>query len=195
MPLNRVAFIALCLLLVGMSPVGASCGAMSDSTSRPLPLSTSRWGRPQTAAALSAVLPGAGQCYNRAYWKVPLVYGLLGASGYFLHTQQAQTNHYGRALDYRLDNDPLTVDPYVDRYTPTQLLSLKNAARRSRDYAALGLLAAWGFQVLDAHVGGHLYAFDVSRNLQAKARVTPSNWGTGLAVRIDLIPHASRIAP
>jgi len=156
---------------------------------------SARWGRPQTAAALSAVVPGAGQLYNREYWKIPLVYGLMGAAGYFLYTQQAQTNHYALALDYRLDNNPLTIDPYAGQYTPTQLLSLKNTARRSRDYAALGVLAAWGFQVLDAHVGGHLYSFDVSRNLELQARVEPANWGAGIAVRIQLLPQPSRTSP
>ena len=30
----------------------------------------------------SAVLPGWGQVHNGKWWKVPLVYGALGASGY-----------------------------------------------------------------------------------------------------------------
>ena len=45
------------------------------------------------ATIYSAVLPGLGQIYNhrampkgskKAYWKVPLIYSGLGASGYFL---------------------------------------------------------------------------------------------------------------
>ena len=44
------------------------------------------------AAIFSAVLPGAGQVYNhlampkgqkKAYWKVPIIYAGLGATGYF----------------------------------------------------------------------------------------------------------------
>ena len=38
--------------------------------------------RPAKAAFYSAVLPGLGQAYNKRYWKVPLVYGAIGASIY-----------------------------------------------------------------------------------------------------------------
>ena len=147
---------------------------------------TTTWGRPQTATLLSAVVPGAGQIYNREYWKAPLAWALMGGTGYYLSLQQRQTNHFNAALDARLDNDPTTVDPYVNLYTPTQLLSLKNTARRSRDYAFLGIMAAWGFQVLDAHVGGHLYAFDVGRNLTLDAKIAPATTGLGLGLTLDL---------
>jgi hypothetical protein len=195
MPAKWVFVGGLGLLLASHSPLLALHGPEPDSASVFDPGHSTRWGRPQTAAVLSAALPGAGQFYNREYWKIPLVYGLIGATGYFLYTQQAQTTHYALALDYRLDNDPLTIDPYAGQYTPTQLLSLKNTARRSRDYAALGMLAAWGFQVLDAHVGGHLYSFDVSRNLELQARLTPADWGTGIGLRLDLLSTPSRTAP
>lgn len=194
MPAKWVFITGLGLLLASHNPLRANHEPQPDSASVIDPVDPNRWGRPQTAAALSAVLPGAGQFYNREYWKIPLVYGLIGATGYFLYTQQTQTTHFALALDYRLDSDPLTIDPYVGQYTPTQLLSLKNTARRSRDYAALGMLAAWGFQVLDAHVGGHLYSFDVSRNLELQARVAPADWGAGIGVHIHLLPQTSRTA-
>ncbi len=195
MPAKWVFTGGLGLLLAIHAPLRANHEPQPDSASVIDPMDQNRWGRPQTAAALSAVLPGAGQFYNREYWKIPLVYGLIGATGYFLYTQQTQTTHFALALDYRLDSDPLTIDPYVGQYTPTQLLSLKNSARRSRDYAALGMLAAWGFQVLDAHVGGHLYSFDVSRNLELQARVAPADWGAGIGIHIHLLPQTSRTAP
>ena len=151
----------------------------------PLPDPNS-WGRPQTATLLSAAIPGAGQIYNREYWKAPLAWALMRGTGYYYWLQQKQTNHLNAALDARLDNDPTTVDPYANVYTPTQLLSLKNTARRSRDYAFLGMMAAWGFQVLDAHVGGHLYAFDVGRNLSLDAKIAPATTGLGLGLTLDL---------
>ena len=45
---------------------------------------------PHTASILSAVLPGAGQFYNEKYWKIPIVYGAMGAALYF-------ANEIGRA--------------------------------------------------------------------------------------------------
>ena len=37
---------------------------------------------PSKAAFYSAILPGLGQIYNRRYWKLPIVYGALGAGIY-----------------------------------------------------------------------------------------------------------------
>jgi hypothetical protein len=47
-------------------------------------------------------------------------------------------------------------------------------------------MAAWGFQVLDAHVGGQLYAFDVGRNLSLDAKIAPASTGLGLSLTVDL---------
>lgn len=37
---------------------------------------------PSKAAFYSAVFPGLGQVYNKRYWKVPIVYGAIGAAVY-----------------------------------------------------------------------------------------------------------------
>ena len=37
---------------------------------------------PKVAARRSAIIPGWGQIYNKKYWKLPIVYGALGVTGY-----------------------------------------------------------------------------------------------------------------
>ncbi|MGS0527506.1 DUF5683 domain-containing protein [Zobellia nedashkovskayae] len=47
---------------------------------------------PSKAAFYSAVFPGLGQIYNKRYWKVPIVYGAIGAAvyGYTWNNNQYQ---------------------------------------------------------------------------------------------------------
>ena len=170
----------------GFTPDTVGTIPVPKPTNPPTPRIGHSWGRPQTATLLSAAVPGAGQIYNREYWKAPLAWGLMGGTGYYFWLQQRQTIHFNNALNARLDNDPTTLDPYVNVYTPTQLLSLKNSARRSRDYAFLGLVGAWGFQILDAHVGGHLYGFDVGRNLTLETKIIPATTGVGMGLSVEL---------
>ena len=54
---------------------------------------------PHTASILSAVLPGAGQFYNEKYWKIPIVYGAMGAALYFANDNNKNYINYKSALE------------------------------------------------------------------------------------------------
>ena len=49
---------------------------------------------PQRAIILSAVLPGAGQVYNRQAWKIPIIYAALGGIGYYTYNNYSQMKYY-----------------------------------------------------------------------------------------------------
>jgi hypothetical protein len=117
------------------------------------------------AAVASAILPGAGQFLNHQAWKAPIAWGVMVGSGYFLYANQYTLNRLNTAIDARYDNDPTTVDEFDGRFTDAQLFTLKNETRRSRDYAVLGVGAAYLFQVLDAYASGFLVEFDVTPTL------------------------------
>ncbi len=115
---------------------------------------------PSKVTLRAALIPGWGQITNRAYWKVPVVWGGLG----FMAYQTSQTADlyltYRNAYRDRTDGDLNTVDPFVGKDTEASLIQKRDLLRRSRDAYVLLSLAAYALQILDAHVDAHLKAFD-----------------------------------
>src|SRR5450631_3063372 len=50
------------------------------------------------ATLYSAILPGAGQVYNKKYWKVPIIYAALGIPAYFYFYNKDYYNQAQYAL-------------------------------------------------------------------------------------------------
>ncbi|WP_157547486.1 DUF5683 domain-containing protein [Hymenobacter sp. DG25A] len=158
------------LLLAGQGWAQAfTAGSLvSDSTRRTERLLGWSVTRPKKAAILSAVLPGAGQIYNRKYWKLPLVYGAIG--GAIIGEMHAQRlyKEYARGYEARMDGNPRTIDQgehsgkeLSDANVHTTLSSL----RTSRDQWIGGIALAYTLNIVDALVDAHLYDFDVSNDL------------------------------
>jgi hypothetical protein len=120
---------------------------------------------PDRASFLAAVLPGAGQIYNKKYWKLPLVYGGFGAIGYGLTFYQDLYKDYKRQLFYILENN---TDRSQEGYTESQLRPAIDQARHQRDFMVILMAAMYILQIVDAHVDAHLKEFDVNPNLQVQ---------------------------
>lgn len=120
---------------------------------------------PQRATWYSAVLPGAGQIYNRKYWKAPIVWAGLGASLYFVQRNGKEFRRYKDAYLAVTDNDPTTIDEFEGRVSASQLLDVTDTYRKWRDmsYIAVGLV--YILNVVDASVDANFVRFDVGRDL------------------------------
>src|SRR4051812_33367336 len=57
---------------------------------------------PKKAALFSAVLPGAGQVYNKKWWKVPIIYAGAGGLAYSFQFNQSKYVKYRNAYKYRI---------------------------------------------------------------------------------------------
>ena len=128
---------------------------------------------PKKATLRSAILPGWGQAYNKKYWKIPIVYGALGAcTGVFFFNK----NEYVAARNaYRFlsDTDPQNDAQVEQRFTFIPLESIRtyrNSVRRNVDYSVLAFLLCWGLNVVDATVDAHLMQFEVSSDLSMQVR-------------------------
>ncbi|HPH37388.1 MAG TPA: DUF5683 domain-containing protein [Sediminibacterium sp.] len=126
---------------------------------------------PQRATRRSAMIPGWGQAYNREYWKIPLVYGVLAipAITYFYNTSFYNKTKFAYEARFKEQNgdssDVAAIDPELTGLSIGSLQNYRNSFRRDRDYSILWFILAWGLQVVDATVFGHLRHFDVSNNL------------------------------
>ncbi|MCC3157438.1 DUF5683 domain-containing protein [Hymenobacter sp. 15J16-1T3B] len=173
---------------------------VADSLRRNQRLLWMRVTRPQKAVLLAAMLPGAGQVYNHKYWKLPLVYAALGGTVYGEVFYWKRYKEFKAGIDARrlrqsgIDpaEDPRAIDTgdHSKQYSQdaagdAQQANALNFYRTNRDvfFAYIGL--AYGAQILDALVDGHLHDFDVSDNLslnvQPYALPIPGSPAVGLA--------------
>jgi hypothetical protein len=129
---------------------------------------------PKKATNRSAILPGLGQAYNKQYWKIPLVYGVLSvpvATYIYNNDLYAKTKfaYEARIKEANGDNsNVIKIDPILKNLTAGSLQSYRNIFRKNRDYSIMWFIIAWGINVVDASVSGHLKEFDVSNNLSVK---------------------------
>lgn len=139
---------------------------------------------PKKAALYSALLPGAGQAYNRQYWKIPVIYAGIAAAGYFLIDN---TNQYRKFRSAYLSSlDPLgSDDPLTKRYNTQQLKILQDSYRQNLDLTVLFSTLGFTLQVMDALVFAHLKSFDVSRDLSLHLRPAVTPVGAGLALVVN----------
>lgn len=120
------------------------------------------------ATVLSAIFPGAGQIYNKSYWKLPIVWGGMAAFGYIIDYNNRGYQRFKNAYNALTDGDPNTVDEFQGRYDASFLQNTRDSYRRYRD---LGIIMISGFyllNIIDAHVEAYLRRYDISDNLSMR---------------------------
>lgn len=150
-----------------------------------------------TRAVLYSLVPGLGQIYNRAYWKLPIVYGGFMGCIYAVTWNNRNYKDYSTAyLDLMNDvkdhpNDPKAWssswvdiakkngrDP-ADFITNTRLQdnikSRKDYFRRYRDLSLIITVGVYALCMIDAYVDAQLFDFDISPDLSMRIEpaVTP----------------------
>lgn len=125
---------------------------------------------------LGLVLPGAGQFYNRKYWKLPIVYGGFLGCVYALTWNSQMLSDYSQAYLDIVDSDPNTKS-YEKMLPPNYSIegketrfqgifkSKKDTFRRFRDLSIFAFGGVYLLSVIDAYVDAELSTFDLSRDL------------------------------
>lgn len=124
------------------------------------------------ATTLAMIFPGAGQVYNRSYWKLPIVYGGFATLAYVIDFNNRGYQRYKKAYQDMTDGDPNTIDEFNGKYAPENLRNTRNSFRRYRDLAIIYTAGFYLLTIVDAHVDAYLKRYDISDNLSM--RVEPS---------------------
>jgi Family of unknown function (DUF5683) len=134
---------------------------------------THKYPNPRKAAFLSLALPGAGQAYNKSWWKLPIVYGALGGMTWLeidnikLHRKLK----YNYAIKVDGDENTNPVEAPFNQMDATTLKKYRDQWRKYVEQTSLGLGLVYLLAAADAFVDAHLHSFDVSDDLSL--RITP----------------------
>lgn len=123
------------------------------------------------AALRSAILPGLGQAYNKKYWKIPIVYGVIAIPVSLYNYNRKWYNLTRNAYTIRSNKDSANFDKIAPELKPLSSEALRlyrNDFRKNMDFSILGILLTWGLNVVDATVDGHLRGFDISDEVSMK---------------------------
>lgn len=146
---------------------------------------------PKRALWLALVLPGAGQIYNRKYWKLPIIYGGFIGCIYALTWNNMMYKDYSQAYLDIMDKDPNTAsynkflhlgvtidDSNKERYKEI-FKNRKDKYRRWRDLSFFVMIGVYALSVIDAYVDAELSEFDISKDLSLKVEpaVIPNHGG------------------
>lgn len=144
---------------------------------------------PRKAMLYAAVFPGAGQFYNKKYWKLPLVYGGFAALLYLVRFYQTENVRFrGELFDIINDSSPGGLSPAG--LTEDQLRRLVDRTRRERDFFIIMNGLFYMLQMVDAHVDAHLKEFEINPKMQVRlepmmenSMMTGRNTGISLKIR------------
>ena len=146
------------------------------------------------AALKWALIPGGGQVYNRAWWKVPIVYGaIFGVVGVadFNQTNYRRAVNALEAKCFGVDDPENCVEmPHEFSNIPgldniDALVNIRDNFDRQRQTAYLLLFLTYLLQGVEAFTDAHLKTFDIDDDLSLQFRpvITQDNApGIGLAI-------------
>lgn len=139
-------------------------GKKNDTLVRP------RNHNPKTATWL-ALIPGAGQAYNRKYWKMPIVYAGFAVTGYFGVRNGNDYRLYRDAYDFKAGIKTDVSEKAKEesqKYTDENLITLRDYYRRNMELSWIIMAAWYVVQIIDASVDAYFFYYEINDELTLK---------------------------
>lgn len=136
---------------------------------------------PRKAVMRSLYFPGLGQIYNRKglWWKLPAIYGGLGALFYNVYTNGKDYNVFLKESEWRVHGmqgpEPLPVyqGSVITNISDQTIYDYKDNLRRNRDLSIFGIVGVWGINMIEAYVTAKfIHSYSMDNDLGFK--ITPS---------------------
>lgn len=145
---------------------------------------------PKTSSLLSAFIPGAGQIYNRKYWKAPIVWGGAISLYYTYDFFNRQHKFWHQILIYkdRYSSNEFLI-PFIEEhekgfsnkspkeiseFSKEEIQGYNDFAKNRKQQVIIGASVFYLFQIVDATVDAHFSQFDVSEDLSLK--ISPASF-------------------
>lgn len=133
-------------------------------------LTSSRKEKSPKIAAICSIIPGGGQIYNGKYWKVPVVYGVLGGAGYLLYSSHTKYIYYRDEYRLRLNGATEGLNPELANMSTENVAFNEKHYQRNQELGVFLFLICYGLNIVDAMVDAHFSTYDVSDNLSLGVR-------------------------
>ena len=167
---TRLATI-LCLLILSFGLTAQQEGLVIkddaqvqlDTTKQVKLKKTKKFYDPKVASRRSALLPGLGQIYNDSWWKVPILYGGLAVTVYYIDFNNRQ-----RLQWEGLAKELIAAELAGQTINQNELRVYRRRAdtwRRNRDLLYLVTLGVYVLNIAEAAIDAHLKGFDIDENL------------------------------
>lgn len=128
---------------------------------------------PKKAMFMSFIVPGAGQIYNKKYWKAPIA---IGATVTMIIIVRDNTQNYRFLRDEytaRLDDDDSTVPAAnLVNWANEDIRRERDRWNKWKEMSYIGLVLVQALGGVDAFVDAHLAGYSINEDLTLKLKPT-----------------------
>ncbi len=139
---------------------------------------------PKKSGLYSSIVPGLGQLYNKQYWKIGVVYAVLGAGTGFIIYNNKEYKYWRKIYIGRLSADPdaMAQESYLNT---NQVKLQQDYYQNNRDLSVAITGLGYALQIIDAIVFAHLKDFDISPDISLKLQPSSmQNTGAGIGLAL-----------